>query len=469
MTDPKPRSRAWLWYLLTIVGVAVSTFLVAMLLMNIQQRKIEGERHYFPVAEIKPDTVDPEVWGRNFPSQYKSYLLTADQDRNNHGGSDGHAPSRLEKDKRLIRLFDGYPFSVDYREKRGHAYMLVDQKETERVKQFKQPGACLHCHASIITAYRELGDGNIEEGFKKVCKMSIQEGWKLAQHPVACIDCHDPKTMALHIERPAFITGIRALAKSEEKVPHLASIVRWRAGKQNEEYDVNKMASRQEMRTFVCAQCHVEYYFKGEGKVVTYPWKRGVNAEAIEKYYDEDMEGYKDYLHGETKAPILKAQHPEFELWNQGIHARSGVSCADCHMPYVREGAVKVSDHQVRSPRNQINRACQTCHRFPETEIEERIKIIQARTDELMGKAEDAVLALMDEVKEAKAKGATDASLKDALQKHRQAQWRVDFINAENSRGFHAPQESARLLGKAIDFARQGEVSAVRAGAAAAK
>jgi nitrite reductase (cytochrome c-552) len=464
--NPQPRSRAWLWYSLTVVGAAGATFLVMLLLMNISRRKAEGEQHHFKVVDIAPDTIDPEVWGRNFPSQYRTYLLTADQTRTRHGGSDGHPPSRLESDQRLIRLFDGYPFSKDFREKRGHAYMLVDQKQTERVKQFKQPGACLHCHASAVPAYRKAGDGDVMAGFKKVCAMPIQEAWKLAEHPVACIDCHNEKTMALRVERPAFIEGIRALAASNAEVPHLPSIRRWRESKSKEPYDINTMASRQEMRSFVCGQCHVEYYFQGEGKVVTYPWIRGLKADEIEQYYDEDKQGYKDYVHGETKAPILKAQHPEFETWSQGIHARSGVACADCHMPYVREGAVKVSDHQVRSPMLQINRACQTCHRYPETEIEDRVRIIQKRTMTLMGQAEDAVLALMDAVKEARAKGAKDEALADALKKHRQAQWRVDFVNAENSRGFHAPQETARLLGEAIDFARQGEVSAVRAGAA---
>ena len=133
-------------------------------------------------------------------------------------------------------------------------------------------------------------------------------------------------------------------------------------------YDPNIDATRQEMRSFVCGQCHVEYYFKGEGKVVTFPWPNGLKVEQIESYYDAS--GFKDWVHAETGAPVLKAQHPEFETWNQGVHARSGVACADCHMPYKREGAVKVSDHQVRSPRDNINRACQTCHRFPEKELE---------------------------------------------------------------------------------------------------
>ena len=210
----------------------------------------------------------------------------------------------------------------------------------------------------------------------------------------------------------------------------------------------------------VCSQCHVEYYFKGEGKLLTYPWHRGIKAEKIEEYYDEV--GWKDWSHAETDAPVLKAQHPEFEMWSQGIHARSGVSCADCHMPYVREGAIKVSDHHVRSPMLNVSRACQTCHHYPEKEIVARVTGIQDRTKALMVRAEDATLDLIKYLKEAKLAGKSDAELKEARALHRKAQWRLDFVAAENSMGFHAPGECARLLGEAIDYARQGQVKAIQ-------
>ena len=120
-------------------------------------------------------------------------------------------------------------------------------------------------------------------------------------------------------------------------------------------------ATRQEMRTYVCAQCHVEYYFAGDDKVLTFPWEKGLTIDDIEAYYTEV--GFKDWDHAETNAPMLKMQHPEFEMYSQGLHAASGVACADCHMPYVREGGVKVSDHWIRSPLTNIEDACQTCHR----------------------------------------------------------------------------------------------------------
>jgi len=89
-------------------------------------------------------------------------------------------------------------------------------------------------------------------------------------------------------------------------------------------------ATRQEMRSYVCGQCHVEYYFKGDEKILTFPWSKGLRPEDIEAHYDEY--GFSDWTHKETGAKMLKAQHPEFETWSSGLHARSGVSCADCHM-----------------------------------------------------------------------------------------------------------------------------------------
>ncbi|MDO8302705.1 MAG: ammonia-forming cytochrome c nitrite reductase subunit c552, partial [Sedimentisphaerales bacterium] len=181
--------------------------------------------------------------------------------------------------------------------------------------------------------------------------------------------------------------------------------------------------------------------------------------EQAEKYYDDVQ--FKDWTHPDSNAPLLKAQHPEFELWSQGVHSRSGVACADCHMPYKREGAVKISDHQVRSPLLNISRACQMCHHYPESEIRARVEAIQDTTTSLLSRAEDAVLALIKTIEDAKKAGATDEQLKAARDFHRKAQWRLDYISAENSTGFHAPQEAARLLAEAIDYARQGQMATI--------
>jgi nitrite reductase (cytochrome c-552) len=271
-------------------------------------------------------------------------------------------------------------------------------------------------------------------------QMPYFEARKLVTHPIACIDCHDPSSMQLRVTRPGFIEGIRAFKATQ--------------GIQN--YDVNKQATRQEMRAYVCGQCHVEYYFKGPEKRLVYPWAKGLKVEEILAYYDEAK--FKDWTHADTGAPVLKAQHPEFEMWNQGIHARSGVTCADCHMPYKREGALKISDHHVRSPVLNINRACQTCHKWPEEELKGRVEDIQERTFKMRNVAMDALMDLISDLKVAKAAAKTDTELATAQDFQRKAQFYLDFVEAENSTGFHAPQEAVRILGESINFSRQGQI-----------
>src|SRR5579862_5021509 len=297
--------RGWVWYAITVLITAAVTYGIVALLMNINERKQEAKEHYLKLVELNEDVVDPAEWGKNFPRQYDGYQRTAENTSRRHGGSE--AISKLEEDPRLVRIFSGYAFSVGYRERRGHAFMLEDQDNTERVKKFKQPGACLHCHASIIPAYRKEGGGDVMKGFELVCAMPLKEARKLIAHPVSCIDCHDPQTMQLRVTRPGFINGIKELAKhvagelaTEETkkpaerqpapLPHLTSIHQWakhwNKGDSKEDYDVNTLATRQELRSFVCGQCHVEYYFKGDNKVVTYPWHKGLRVEQIEGYYD---------------------------------------------------------------------------------------------------------------------------------------------------------------------------------------
>jgi nitrite reductase (cytochrome c-552) len=431
-------------YLVLIALTALATFGITALLMNVSERKQEALQTYVPLVNLTEDTIEPAEWGKNFPRQYDGYKRTVDTARTKYGGSE--AFQKLDQDTRLRRIFGGYAFSIDYREERGHAYSLSDQDETERTKKKPQPGACLHCHASVIPAYRKAGGGDIMKGFEAICPQPFAEVRKLVTHPITCLDCHDPKSMQLRVTRPGFLNGIKAFKKHQ--------------GIDN--YDPNTMATRQEMRSYVCGQCHVEYYFAGDKKLVTYPWAKGLKVDEIEAYYDEVK--FSDWKHEETGAPVLKAQHPEFEMWNQGVHARAGVACADCHMPYKREGALKVSDHHVRSPILNIDRACLTCHNFTAEEMKARVETIQDRNHALLLRAEDALLGLYDEVKAARAAGATDAQLSEVHKLQRRSQFRIDFVNAENSMGFHAPQEAARILGEAIDYARQGQLAAARLG-----
>jgi nitrite reductase (cytochrome c-552) len=302
---------------------------------------------------------------------------------------------------------------------------------------------CINCHASMVTTYLKLGNGDIMKGFNAISDqhMTYPQIRQTVKHPVACIDCHDPNNMQLRVTRPAFIEGIRALKASQ--------------GVQN--YDVNTMATRQEMRSYVCGQCHVTCYFQPLNKRLTYPWAKGIKVENIIAYEDELK--VDEWTHADSGAHMIKARHPEFEMWNQGVHARSGVACADCHMPYMRQGGLKISDHQVNSPLLKINRSCQTCHHFPEEELKARVEDIQDRFFTLRNTALDSLMDLINDIKAEKAKGATDAQLSAARDYQRRGQFMIDFVMSENSMGFHAPQEATRILGEAINLCRLGQLA----------
>jgi nitrite reductase (cytochrome c-552) len=483
MTDPKQPFFARPTVKLGLVALvaAAATVLVLALNSSISAHKAEARQTYTRLVDLDESVLDPAVWGKNFPSQFQGYKATNERYTTKYGGSGSETlpPEKIELDPRLKTIFDGYAFALDNRQRRGHAFMLEDQRTTRRVTERPQAGSCLHCHASTTLLYREKGvasgapgdlkaafdspegQAQLQAGFEAVCKMPYAEATKLAKHPLVCSDCHEPKSMQLRVTKPGFLRGIDLLAKSAEPVPHLPSVEKWRKGDRKEAYDPNKDASRQELRSMVCGQCHVTYYC-GPKTTLFFPWGNGLKAEQMEAYYDNfkfpDGHRFFDWKHARTGAEVLKAKHPEFEMWSQGIHARSGVSCADCHMPYKREGAVKISDHHVRSPLMNITSSCQTCHRFPEAELKARVEAIQDRTKALLDRAEDALVALINDLSKAKAAGVPEDKLQPVFELQRKAQWRVDLINAENSMGFHAPQEIARVLGESIDYSRQGQL-----------
>lgn len=508
--------------LLAFLAAAVGTVLVAWVLIVMIGHKQEAREPFVRVVDVSEISTDPEPWGLNWPHQFDGWKSTAGDKF--YGGSSAMPESKLEKHPWLRRLYAGYAFSIDYREARGHAYMLYDQGVTERVTQKPQTGACLHCHASTTVLYRKVGLESlgrpadtellaaefdmraVERGFQEVGTKSYGEVLALLRqmpdgtpgenvpvfpqaptggftgelagqpvpedppvlgeaHPVTCIDCHDPTTMAIRVTRPGFVAGVAALAASDAAVPHLPSIDRWRRGDRDTPYDANVLASRAEMRSFVCGQCHVEYYC-GSRMTLEFPWDNGLRMEELEQTWDQtdfpDGGDFYDYEHGETSAHVYKVQHPEFELWSQGIHARSGVSCADCHMPYQRVGAMKVSNHHVRSPLENLNSACQNCHRSDESELRERIETIQSRTLALIDRAAQAMTDMLDAILQARAAGATEDQLAEIFRLQRKAMWRLDFISSENSCGFHADQEAARILAESIDYSRKAQSLALR-------
>ena len=429
---PHPRARWWpsrsllLLVIPFLIGASAAAG-IAVLLVNIIGHKAEEGQYPLKVVEIPLNELDPAVWGLNFPREYDSFLKTSDDTKDTpYGGSVPY--SKLERYPAMVRLWAGYSFSIDHNEERGHYYALTDQLDTQRIQVAQQPGACINCHAA------EAPQLIAELGWEKFNGTPYDELKDRLHTGSSCADCHDPETLELRITRPAFENAMAA-----------------------KDIDLTE-ATRQEMRVYVCAQCHVEYYFLGEDKVLTFPWSEGLNIDDIEKHYDQYA--FKDWTHKETGAPMIKIQHPEYEMWSSGLHARSGVTCPDCHMPFVREGAVKVSDHWVRSPLTNVSKACQTCHRQTEEDLEERINTIQDRTAELLRRAEEAIVAAIDAIAVAKAAGASDAELGEARNLHRRASMRWDFVSSENSTGFHSPQEAARILANAIDYARLAQLAA---------
>jgi nitrite reductase (cytochrome c-552) len=533
--DRSTRRFTILAYVLVALVTAAVTAAITGLLTNVFQRKQEAAVTSLRMVEVGEDVVDPAEWGKNWPRQYDGYRRTSEATNTKYGGSvvgpeGALAEQKLARDPWIIRLFAGYLFSVDYRDRRGHAFMLRDQEVTKRnvPAEGKQSGNCLHCHASIMPLYRKLGGEalpqgseaeKLQKGLELVGAMGYWDAHKqLSQttngaHPVSCVDCHDPSSMELRVTRPAFITGIQKLASSDAPVPHLPSIESWRRGARDRLYDPNEDGTRQEMRSYVCGQCHVEYYC-GKGMTIFFPWDRGMTVEQIESSYNDIMvkgQRFKDWVHAETSVEVLKAQHPEFEVWSQGVHARSGVACSDCHMPYKREGALKVSDHWVRSPLLNVNRACETCHPYGEQELTERVQGIQDRHHALLQRSAQAAIAMLDAIKslrrnhdgrhrqqvEAQVREtlagdqefsalaqaeqeqrlteetanrltslwrealAENGEFRDLGELHRAALWRLDFVSSENSMGFHAAQEMARILAEAIDLSRQAQALAL--------
>lgn len=414
--------------LLALLGVALG-----MLLSNINQRIAEGNQFPAQIVDIADLELDPAVWGLNYPRQYDRFVRTREEyGRTPYGGNEPF--SKLDAKPFLRTAWAGLAFSLDYNEDRGHYFAQIDQRESKRTTERNQPGACLNCHSGEFTVL--LSEMSWDE-INRTPYNDFRE--RLAEHSygVICADCHEPQTMQLRITRPALEN---ALAQQG---------INWRE------------ASRQDMRSYVCAQCHVEYYFLGENQTVVYPWSQGLSVEAVERHYDTI--GFADWKHALTQAPMIKIQHPEYELYTTSTHYARGVSCSDCHMPYTREGGVKISDHWIRSPLTNLNNACQTCHKIPEEELFTRVVTIQDRTKNMMVSAELALADAIEAIVAAMEAGVSDEALAEARELHRASQLRWDFIDAENSMGFHSPQEAVRVLGHATDIARQAQLSAVQA------
>lgn len=414
-----------------IITGAVIVLAVALIgVLLVVGNQPDPYRGITPLVEIAEMEADSAKWGVNFPNQWSTLQKTKENaTKTEFGGSVAH--SKLEEDPRLVTLFAGYGFSIDYNDERGHLWSLEDVEGTKRVNE-KTPGTCYSCKSSNNPQlWTDMGMADYD-------KTPFSELGDHISEPIGCANCHEANTMRLIVTNPALEEALQAQGKD------------WRT------------FTRQEMRTVVCANCHVEYYFKGDGKYLTFPWENGTKIENIAQYYQD--EGFKDWVHPQSGTEMIKMQHPEFEFYTaDSTHYKAGVSCADCHMPYTRDGAAKFSTHNVQSPLVNPEAACGQCH-TDTNYVVERVGIIQRSVREAMDHAEDALVAAITTIEKSSAVEGVDTALLDEARKlHREAQLRWDFIAAENSMGFHNPTEALRILTIATDLARQAELKAYQA------
>lgn len=424
-------------FVVTIIVV----FLLGLLASSIVNRKSEAKYRYFPKVEISENEPRNEVWGENFPKEYQSYMQTLDTSFVSFQGGSAMRDA-LEEDPNLVILFAGYGFSKDYNQGRGHAYAIEDIHNTLRTGGPKgegdgpMPSTCWTCKSpDVPRLMNEIGIAEFYSG------KWADKGAEIV-NPIGCADCHDPKSMKLRITRPALVEAFDAMGK-----------------------DINK-ATHNEMRSLVCAQCHVEYYFdkKKPGKegvpYLTFPWKDGMTVEAMERYYDK-ME-FSDWTHQLSKTPMLKAQHPGYETYVTGVHADRGVSCADCHMPYKSEGGQKFTDHHIQSPLNNTSNACQVCHREETSKLIANVYDRQNKAKENRLKLEEMLVRAHLEAKKCWDLGATEAQMKSILTDIRHAQWRWDYSAASHGASFHSPVETARVIGGGMEKAQNARIKLAR-------
>ena len=423
--------QGWLLFIVAMVvvfclGLAVSALgerrAEVVSVFNNRKNPMTGQAVVTPNEEFQSD----------FPREYGTWKQTIETDFQSEFNGNQMVDA-LEQRPAMVILWAGYAFSKDYSTPRGHMHAIEDITASLRTgapmspTEGPQPSTCWSCKSpDVPRMIQEIGVdafyGNKWAAF----------GSEIV-NPIGCSDCHDPETMDLRISRPALIEAFA------------------RQG-----IDITK-ASLQEMRSLVCAQCHVEYYFKGDGKYLTFPWDKGFTVEAMEQYYDET--DYYDYIHKLSRAPILKAQHPDYEIAMLGIHGQRGVSCADCHMPYMSVGGVKFSDHQVMSPLANIDRTCQVCHREDAETLRQNVYERQRKANEIRCRLEAELSTAHIEAQFAWDKGATEAEMKPVLQLLRQSQWRWDFGVASHGGAFHAPQEIQRILSHGLDKALQARLA----------
>lgn len=412
----------------------IAVFLLGLVVSSLMERRAEVASVFNNKRTEFTDSIiaQNERFKADYPREYETWAMTEDTTFVSMYNSSQEVDVLAQRPEMVI-LWAGYAFSRNYNTPRGHKHALEDMRKILRTgnpgidgDKDMQPATCWTCKGpDVPRMMRELGTGEFYH--KRWSELGTE-----IHNTIGCSDCHDARTMDLKPARPALYEAWATAGK-----------------------DVKK-ASHQEMRSLVCAQCHTEYYFDKETDYLIFPQKYGLTCEDAEKWFDEI--GFYDYIHPLSKTPILKAQHPGYEVALQGIHGQRGVSCADCHMPYKQEGGVKFSDHHIMSPLANIDRTCQTCHRQDAEVLRQNVYERQQKCTEVRDRAEKELATAHIEAKFAMEKGATEAEMKPIQALLRKSQWRWDYAIASHGATFHAPQEVTRLLSHSVDFAQQARL-----------
>jgi nitrite reductase (cytochrome c-552) len=400
-------------------------------------------------VKIADGDVDPANWGKAYPTEYDLWKKTAEPGEYKSKYKRGFDSERIMYDKLseypyMALLFNGWGFGTEYNEPRGHAYMVIDQIDIEQGR-VKAGGVCLTCKTPYAPRLeKEMGVDYYRMPYKDVYNKIPEQFRKLG---VACIDCHNNKDMTLQISRGFVLNpALKDLGVEPEKLTH------------------------QEMRSIICAQCHVTYDITKDKDMksvgVFFPWQGsklgGITAENIIKKIRSDP-SYLEWKQNVTGFKLAFIRHPEFEMFsNNSVHWNAGASCADCHMPYVKVGAFKVSNHRVTSPLKMKMEACVQCHSESADWLRAQVETIQDRTTSLTiraGYATATAAKLFEKVHAEQAAGKDiDKALYDkAKDYYEEAFYRLIFVGAENSVGFHNPTEALRVIGDSVAFAEKAE------------
>lgn len=412
-------------------GSMLIVFVLGLICSSLLERRAEVASVFNNRRTPMTDSIvsQNEKFKEDFPREYETWAMTEDTTfKSMYNGSQER--DILESFPDIVIIWAGYAFSKNYNTPRGHRHAIEDMRKILRTGNPGiggdgdiQPGTCWTCKGPDVPRLMR------EKGIGAFYGAKWSQWGSEVMNTVGCSDCHDARTMDLKPARPALYEA-------------------WhRAGK-----DVKK-ASHQEMRSLVCAQCHTEYYFeKDNNQYLKFPQDRGLTCEDAEAYYDSL--GFYDYIHPLSKAKILKAQHPGYEMFKQGIHGQRGLSCADCHMPYMQEGGIKYTDHHVQSPLAKIDRTCQTCHRQDAETLRQNVYERQKKVYDFAVKVNHELALAHLEAEFAWKKGATEAEMTKTLDDIRKSQWRWDYSLASHGAAFHAPQEVMRLLANAMTYAK---------------